>query len=532
MIIDLCYKKWYSADNLHVKGYCFDSKSEICENESLCQLFSPVCDEESLLNVLNEANGIFCVLIDKPNFKAIVMDKTRVYPLFFRQEENDFRISDDPYALLNENDVQNPEGVAEYKNLYVTVGNGTLIKDILQAQPLHYTLFSNGKWTQKPYYTYCVKQEEIISIDYDEAFRVALDKTFKRLVQYADGRQLVVPLSGGYDSRLILCMLKECGYENIICYTVGREGSADAINARDVASRLGYEHYFIDNCNPDIVSRYKSEKRFEDYYRFAGSLSGFIFMFEYFALKELTEKGVIGKDAFFVPGHSGDFLGGSQLTKASVKNNFSGRKLVNSVIGIIWSKNEIENSVERKVFFDKIRKTVEQKYEESYLPHSILDAVVMEIKLTRFINNAPRIYEFFGYQVLLPFWDNEMLDFFKRLPLEMKLYNRFYNQYLSDYLFKKYDVDITHRRLQANNFRINLQIVKNKIKRLLPERMINALASGEDSVGYDEMTKPLKEELLLKNKQLRDDELKGNVTLMYWYLQHINEITSSNKEKN
>lgn len=43
-------------------------------------------------------------------------------------------------------------------------------------------------------------------------FETALDRVFQRLIDYAEGRTLVVPLSGGYDSRLIAVMLKRLGY--------------------------------------------------------------------------------------------------------------------------------------------------------------------------------------------------------------------------------------------------------------------------------------------------------------------------------
>lgn len=86
---------------------------------------------------------------------------------------------------------------------------------------------------------------------YDEpALRQRLDqvivKTMRRLIDYAAGRQIVVPLSGGYDSRLIVTQLKRLGYDNILAFTYGVAGNKESRYSKQVADALGLKWHFVE----------------------------------------------------------------------------------------------------------------------------------------------------------------------------------------------------------------------------------------------------------------------------------------------
>ena len=54
---------------------------------------------------------------------------------------------------------------------------------------------------------------------------------------------------------------------------------------------------------------------FKEYYKFASNHISVFGTQDYFAVKYLHDNKIINDDAIFVPGHSGDFLGGSHLDK-------------------------------------------------------------------------------------------------------------------------------------------------------------------------------------------------------------------------
>lgn len=54
-------------------------------------------------------------------------------------------------------------------------------------------------------------------------------------------REIVVPLSGGLDSRTIVYYLKKLGCKNVICLSYGRKSSFEVKISKQVAERLGYK---------------------------------------------------------------------------------------------------------------------------------------------------------------------------------------------------------------------------------------------------------------------------------------------------
>ena len=56
-----------------------------------------------------------------------------------------------------------------------------------------------------------------------------IKKIFLNLIKSLKNRQVVISLSAGYDSRLVLSMLKKLNYENIICYSYGMKNNSESI---------------------------------------------------------------------------------------------------------------------------------------------------------------------------------------------------------------------------------------------------------------------------------------------------------------
>jgi hypothetical protein len=57
--------RWYSNNNIKVKGYIFDEKNFLYEKENLLNYFENINTEEEFENAISNANGIFSVIIQK-----------------------------------------------------------------------------------------------------------------------------------------------------------------------------------------------------------------------------------------------------------------------------------------------------------------------------------------------------------------------------------------------------------------------------------------------------------------------------------
>ena len=159
------------------------------------------------------------------------------------------------------------------------------------------------------------KGEKCSLKEHQEELKDALIETFEPLK--LDYNKWVLPLSGGYDSRAILCMLRN--NDNLKCVTWGLEGSKtdksnDAYIAKKLADYYKIEHkYFLTDLSTEpvetIFNRYLicGEGRVDDIDAY---LDGFSIW------KELFESGIDG----IIRGDEG-FGAASVLTAVDIRRN-------------------------------------------------------------------------------------------------------------------------------------------------------------------------------------------------------------------
>jgi len=507
-------KLWHKNNDIAVRGYCFNNENNFYEGEKLLQLFASVKNENDFYQLLQSINGIFSVVVQIGDCLFAASDKSRVIPLFYSSDNEIFSISDNPYNLLSENPKIDKEAAQEFLLSTFMLDEKTLIDGVFQIKASTYLCFENGKINQKEYYSYCVKESEINkSQTLEEDFSAVLENTFHRLIKSANGRQIVVPLSGGYDSRLIAAMLKKLDYPNVVCYTVGRENNSEYLIAKEVAQSLGYPYHFIFTGDNKFVENYTEDETFLRYYKFSGSFFQSFWMYEYFGVKYLKENDLIERDAIFVPGHSGDFLAGSQTTKMNILENDS--------------KKQLERKIDKYLFVfgkskQKHRTKISQRidYQKDYIVYSVLDDFLLKSRLSYRPNNATRLYEFFGYDLRLPFWDNEMLEFFRTLPPNLKYNKLLYDNYLKNKLFSAYNINY-EKELQVEHKKSLLKPVKDFIKPFMPKFVLRSVSKYQDDTCMKEISAPLL--LDLKKRNIKLNTIQINEVFSVWYLMRIKE---------
>jgi len=486
---------WFRTDSLSVKGYCFDEKNVFFSGEQLLSYFESVNNEKDFESKLQAANGIFSVIIHRSDFSAFAIDRTRVYPLFYTQKDHKITVSDNPYVLLPTEVKFDSRSVDEYNHISFVLENRTLIDGVFQAPPSSYIIEKENGLSTRSYSSFLVKKgQELVQSEAPVKIEEAFKNSIERLIKSANKRQLALPLSGGYDSRLIACLLKMNGYEDVVCYNVGRPGNPEHILSSKVAEALGYKYYFIDNSSVDIISGYIESETFDKYYKFSGNLSNSFWMYEYFGVKFLIENKLIQPDAIFIPGHSGDFLGGSQFSKAGIPYDTTKETIIDKLIQYNFC---LGDTVLTQDIIKVITSFVENYSggKDEFHLYSIYENFVYLEKLPKFINNSVRLYEFYGHEVRLFFWDNELLDVFKRTPYNLRLNKTLYDSILKNKYFIPMKVSYV-KEMQAPKILIKWQQFKNGIKRnCIPfciRKRINRIA---DYTCMKEISEPLKEDL-------------------------------------
>jgi len=182
-----------------------------------------------------------------------------------------------------------------------------------EALPGDYTLddryrslrpFSLLEWKARKFLTRSLYQENLPPQRPAKAdiFRESVLAACRRMMRWADGRTLVVLLSDGYDSRLILAALYELGYPAIAAATYGVAGNGVVERGREICRRLGVPFHFIDYAAPEHADFLRDHyPRVVEYCANGQSVPQ---EQEIYAAYELRQR--LGPEAVLVPGISGD----------------------------------------------------------------------------------------------------------------------------------------------------------------------------------------------------------------------------------
>ena len=509
-------------NNIHAKGYLFDEGNNLFKDRDLIAYFEKAKNLDHFLEKLKRANGLFSVIIEDNNTVLMAVDRSRCFPLFYTLKNNDLIISDSIEPVLEKLDSKEMYDAASITFLaagYVT-GNRTLIKNIFQVQPGEYIYFKNGKIIKSFYHTFI--PDRITEQPADKLannFIKYIESIGERTAKILKDKVAVVPLSGGYDSRLVVSILKKTGINNVICFTYGRKSNYEIVISRKVAEKLGYKWLYVE-YNYELIKDYLDSPLFREYYKYSANYSSMFFMQEYFALKFLNENRLIPDNSVFMPGHSGDVLAGGHLWQ-DINENTNSKRLAR----LIYEKNYVLNKPPgnfRKDLIDDIYKSLSR----SKFPFAEFQNWELKERHAKFIVNSAGIYNFFGYEYIMPLWDLDFLDFFTALPYKHRKFKNFYNDVLKEHVFQPYDLNFDFDKLPSKSF-IRIQLCKNKIKKYIPEIIKKPLYHHPDRFCYKEITSYMINDLLKRKHKVNTKVQYGNAYIVQWYLYNVMENLNS-----
>ncbi|WP_111706604.1 asparagine synthetase B family protein [Lutibacter citreus] len=512
--------QWYSNQNICIKGSFFDSKNNYYEKEKLVSFFINIENSEQFIKRIKNINGIFTVLIKLNHQIFIASDTTRIFPLFYTFKNTELNICDDIEYLKEKFNLKEVDEKSsnEFLSSGFTTGNKTLLKNIYTLQSNEYIIFENNRINKKGFFfSYATKKFN--NSEYYELRKLAIEafeNAFNRLIVSLNSRTVVIPLSGGYDSRLIALMLRKHNYKNVICYTYGKKNNIEIENSKKVAETLNFKWVFIEYTNQLLENYIKSEK-FKEFAHYTCKYISMPSLQDFFAVKYLSENNLIPDDSIFIPGHSGDLLGGSQFLKV-IPENLKSFEISNLVLKEKFNHNKISHKSKKA-----IKKSIEQlllEFDNNYFnkePSSVFEDFDIKEKITKIIFKASGGYTFFGYEHRFPYWDKELLLFFKDVPPKYKKMKLLYDDVLKNYYFNLYKINFENE-IQPTYFKIYLQKIKKIIKLIFPKTLIKYFLRKNDWLNSqaitNEMIKSIKENGIHYNTNIKS----YNEVNIHWYL--------------
>jgi asparagine synthase (glutamine-hydrolysing) len=392
-----------------------------------------------LEKILKSLKGNFSIVVETDDYIFGVVDRISGYRLFYRDDSLGCVISNAPRKLLSNQkkyDFNNNSIIEINMSGYVS-GNETIDKKIskLCAGQLILCNKKTRKFSVNNYYSFFhhgVRNENDDNLI--EELDTITNSIINRNIEDANGKTIWVPLSGGLDSRLILCKLKQFGYDDIRTYSYGVKGNFDAIRAKEVSTKLNIRWNFFPTKPSESRQYFLSQDR-KDYWNFADGLSSVPNLHGMFALKSLIKSHEMKPNDIVINGQSGDFISGQHIPVFKENSKINDELLLETILNKHYShrldminNNDLVRKIKNNISKSLGKFSHINNYQEFAKSYEYWE---WKGRQANRVINGQCNYDFLGLKWELPLWDLEYLEFWKDIPIHQKIGRRLFVYYLN-----------------------------------------------------------------------------------------------------
>lgn len=274
------YQKFYKTKDflVSIDGYVFNPDYiDVKTGISTAIKLNPFMTPESLLRgylengvkFIKNLNGSFAVIIFnfKKNCIDVITDRHGSKPIFYYSDNNQIIFASELKAFpkqlftLTNIDWASVSSILTYQQIF---GNATLLKNVKLIPPGSLLRYNAGQIILKQYllpkntpsYNHLPKRD-ILRIS-EILYKNAILKTAH--AAYSLNNKLTIPLSGGYDTRLIASILKK-GRLHFTTISTDKDVSnpLDSIIAKKISSKLGVSNRTV-ALPSNLYKRFLTEK--------------------------------------------------------------------------------------------------------------------------------------------------------------------------------------------------------------------------------------------------------------------------------
>ncbi|WP_336024669.1 hypothetical protein [Halobellus salinisoli] len=450
--VRLASDAWTRVGNATARGLAFDADDRAVDP---AEAFDGCDSPEAAADVAAQLSGFFAAIVRGSNADILVCDVARSIPLYFTTE-TPTAIGDVALELEPERpDAYDPTAASEFAlTRYVSCGE-TLRDDVKAVRAGEIVTIPRGStagFERSQYAEYrpmtaadrgstdsesidreptdCESTDRESSYpdsstreDLHDSLASTMARVFDRVVRVADGRPVLVPLSGGWDSRLVAAELVARDVE-VVGFTFGAHGHGDVEVSRDIASALGIDWEWVEYTTDRWHDWYHSPAR-RRYHEYAFNLDSLPFLAEWPAVAELLERGDVPEDALVCPGHTvatpSERVPDAWVTAAEEGTRGDApttADVVEHILDTHYSLWEWSDADFRERFVDRIKAeaglTTVRDATEAVAAYERWEWAT---RMTTFTNGDCRLYEWFGFDWWLPLWDREYVEFWASVPL-------------------------------------------------------------------------------------------------------------------
>lgn len=459
--------------------------------------------KKNIKDLIQKFNGSFSFIFVQENKISIIADRNRSYPVLYFIKDNEVIVTDhiSKYSETT-NTVFSPSDILaeQYFVSSYIFGKYTLFESVFSTQAGEIVSIDRETkiFTSQSYFQWLPNMN--LSAERREKNNEAkkqdriLQSVIKRMIKSCPNvNNWIIPLSGGYDSRVIVNYLYKLGVKNVICFSYGIKNNKQSEISQQVAEALGYEWHFIDY--EEWTAKIQKTSLIEGYIDFAFNGCSTSHLQDFTAVYALKQLNILKENDVFIPGHTLDFITGGHLTES-----MQDIKTVKDVIPNI--KRHLSNlgyySYNRKLKKHIINIIKRINISSKQIP----EYFNWKERQSKFIVNSVRCYEFFGFDWRVPLWDKEIVDYWMKVEFDYRLDRKMFKEIFKNYLV----VDELKSVPFFNDLKQeNKPSLKQRIKNAIPINIKNSLRKyGFKTTSYYNVNEGLSIVYSDKNEKVND----------------------------
>jgi len=388
----------------------------------------------------------FALIVEGPDFLFAAVDRIRSHPLVYYCEGDQISVLGDSARRVREKaglTEIDQAAVFEFAAAGYVSGAETVyaqLKQMLCGECLLSRSDGGGFERHRYYYYLPIPETGRDEASWIDELAGVVDQMFQRVIERANGDPIWLPLSGGLDSRLIACKLTELGYDRIETFSYGPPGNDEARIAKRVAEKLNLPWRFLPSLADGAAEAFQLPERMR-YWAYADSLSALPSMQEWQAFNELSRTSVLPENAVIINGQSGDYLTGGHIPASLMHGE---KPTEQDLLDALTAKHYAQwrhllSADNIADIHDKIRSVLpawpEQADREELI--ALHEAWEYQERQCKYVVNGQRLYEFIerpNWQ--LPLWDGLFIDFWQKVPFDLKFEQTLFRSYLRSYNYR------------------------------------------------------------------------------------------------
>lgn len=482
--------------------------------------------EKHGLEILSKINGQFSASLHDHVSKTtyLISDRFGTRPIYYTINNNRLLFASEVKALLRDKIDKkiNLHGIADLFAFGQLFGSKTLFEGILLVPPGTIIKYNQNNLEEISYWSFPYSDEVYRKQSIDKRSTDQLRDSLEQILIHASKRQstnadkILVPLSGGLDSRYVAALYHHNGYRTIQTFTMGPEDSEDQRYGSQVARELDFPHTKFD-IQPEPT--WEAASSFSYYSDGMAMISGPLQIFEplnYFS----------NKTQIIAASQMCDALFGSTLFRKRVKvlqhnqvpRHASNEVLINLFKGI--DQQQVSHLFNPEVYkkIEGLYRIEPQKYcDNMYHPLHNYFRLLMNGRVRRGTLGG-NIALNLRHETRMLSFDNDVFNFGWNVPIVYREHQYLYRKAFCNLFpdlgqIKRQGINLT---IDASKARYELKILENKIAILAmkgPFKNVVKYYKPWAKVSYTSYSEWFKNQLreklvlFLTNKDLRCREL-------------------------